>query len=293
VLVLRAFLVQESEGKTPALARSVAPDARQAGAYLTRAAAARLQAALRAPRRAGGRRGHAAAGVRRGAGERASELRTFALSLGDDFRISEPNTALIYVIGTVGPWLLVLVIVWFVILRQMRSPGGAGGVLSFGRSRASPLRQGEPHQHHLRRRRRHGGGEGGGAREIIEFLKNPRQVRSAWAARSRAACCWSARPAPARRCWPRRSPARPSVPFFSISGSDFVEMFVGVGASRVRDLFEQAKQNAPVHHLHRRDRRRRPSPRRRPGRRPRRARADAEPAPRRDGRLRRQRAASS
>ena len=64
------------------------------------------------------------------------------------------------------------------------------------------------------------------------------------------------------------------VPFFSISGSDFVEMFVGVGASRVRDLFEQAKANAPGHRLRRRDRRRRPAPRRRHGRRPRRARAD-------------------
>ncbi len=51
---------------------------------------------------------------------------------------------------------------------------------------------------------------------------------------------------------------RPSVPFFSISGSDFVEMFVGVGASRVRDLFEQAKKVRALHHLHRRDRRRRP-----------------------------------
>ena len=78
------------------------------------------------------------------------------------------------------------------------------------------------------------------------------------------------------------------VPFYSISGSDFVEMFVGVGASRVRDLFEQAKAERPGDHLRRRDRRRRPPPRRRPRRRPRRARADPQPAARRDGRLRRQ-----
>jgi cell division protease FtsH len=57
------------------------------------------------------------------------------------------------------------------------------------------------------------------------------------------------------------------VPFFSISGSDFVEMFVGVGAIRVRDMFEQAKKRA-LHHLHRRDRRRRPPSRRRSRRRP-------------------------
>jgi cell division protease FtsH len=53
-----------------------------------------------------------------------------------------------------------------------------------------------------------------------------------------------------------------NVPFFTISGSDFVEMFVGVGASRVRDMFEQAKKNSALHHLHRRNRRRRPSSRR-------------------------------
>ncbi len=59
------------------------------------------------------------------------------------------------------------------------------------------------------------------------------------------ACCWSARPEPARPCWPGRWPGEADVPFFSISGSEFVEMFVGVGAARVRDLFEQARQKAP------------------------------------------------
>ena len=65
-------------------------------------------------------------------------------------------------------------------------------------------------------------------------------------------------------------------------------MFVGVGASRVRDLFDQAKKNCALHRLRRRDRRRRPPARRRPRRRPRRARADPEPDPGRDGRLRHQ-----
>ena len=65
-------------------------------------------------------------------------------------------------------------------------------------------------------------------------------------------------------------------------------MFVGVGASRVRDLFDQAKRNSPVHRLRRRDRRGRPPARRRPRRLPRRARADPQPDPGRDGRLRHQ-----
>ena len=76
------------------------------------------------------------------------------------------------------------------------------------------------------------------------------------------------------------------VPFFSISGSDFVEMFVGVGASPRPRPVRAGQEERALHHLHRRDRRRRPPPRRRPRRRSRRARADAEPAPRRDGRLR-------
>jgi cell division protease FtsH len=76
------------------------------------------------------------------------------------------------------------------------------------------------------------------------------------------------------------------VPFFSISGSDFVEMFVGVGASRVRDMFEQGKKERALPDLHRRNRRRGPPPRPRPRRRSRRARADPQRPARRDGRLR-------
>ena len=79
------------------------------------------------------------------------------------------------------------------------------------------------------------------------------------------------------------------VPFFSISGSDFVEMFVGVGASARARPLPAGQEAGALHHLHRRDRRRGSPPRRRHGRRPRRARADAEPAARRDGRLREQR----
>ena len=79
------------------------------------------------------------------------------------------------------------------------------------------------------------------------------------------------------------------VPFFTISGSDFVEMFVGVGASARARHVRAGEETCAVHHLHRRNRRGRPSSRRGSGRRSRRARADAESAPRRNGRLRRQR----
>ena len=67
-----------------------------------------------------------------------------------------------------------------------------------------------------------------------------------WARRSRGACCCSAHPAPGKTLLARAVAGEAGVPFFSISGSDFVEMFVGVGAARVRDLFEQAKASAPA-----------------------------------------------
>ena len=82
--------------------------------------------------------------------------------------------------------------------------------------------------------------------EIVDFLQAPERSTRGWAAPRRRACCWSARPAPARPCSRARSPGEAGVPFFSMSGSEFVEMIVGVGAARVRDLFRQARENAPA-----------------------------------------------
>ena len=82
-------------------------------------------------------------------------------------------------------------------------------------------------------------------REVVSFLKASAIATAGSAPVFRRASSWSVRPERARRCSPAPWPERPSVPFFSISGSEFVEMFVGVGAARVRDLFEQAKKVAP------------------------------------------------
>ncbi len=80
--------------------------------------------------------------------------------------------------------------------------------------------------------------------EIIDFLKDPQKF-SKLGGKIPKECCSSAHPEPEKPCSQRRLQVRQEWPFFSISGSDFVEMFVGVGASRVRDLFDQAKKSAP------------------------------------------------
>jgi cell division protease FtsH len=125
--------------------------------------------------------------------------------------------------------------------------------------------------------------------EIIEFLKNPKKFQRLGGRIPRGVLLIG-EPGCGKTLLAKAVAGEAEVPFFSISGSDFVEMFVGVGASRVRDLFKQAKDNSPLHHLPRRDRRRRSPPRHRLRlRRARRTRADAQRHPRGDGRLRNQR----
>src|SRR4029079_18214127 len=86
--------------------------------------------------------------------------------------VKEPNTALIYFVGTIGPYLLVILIVWFFIIRQMRAPGGSGGVLSFGRSRAALYTK--ENRTNVTFDDVAGVEEAKDeVREIIEFLKNP------------------------------------------------------------------------------------------------------------------------
>ena len=176
---------------------------------------------------------------------------------------------------------LLFIGLWVFFIRQMQA--GGGKAMSFGKARARLLTE---NQQRITFDDVAGVEEAKQElEEIIEFLRSPRSSPGS-AGASRRACCSSGPPGTGKTLLARAVAGEAGVPFFSISGSDFVEMFVGVGASRVRDLFEPGQEERALHHLHRRDRRRRASPRRGPRRRPRRARADAEPAPRRDGRLR-------
>jgi cell division protease FtsH len=158
-------------------------------------------------------------------------------------RIERPNTAMLYFLGTIGPWLLILAVVWFFIIRQMRAPGGSGGVLAFGRSRAALYTKEnrtnvtfddvagiEEAKDELR--------------EIIEFLKNPGKFAKLGGNIPRGVLLVGS-PGCGKTLLAKAIAGEAEVPFFSISGSDFVEMFVGVGASRVRDLFKQARENSP------------------------------------------------
>ena len=245
IRVLRAFLVQEVESKAPVTTARVvsASDPRREGTYLTALLLrdSRFQyVRLDAPTA-----GEPSLQVVADALEaRQVPLRVHSMSLGaSDFRVSEPNTALIYILGTIGPWLLVLIIVWFFILRQMRSPGGSGGVLSFGRSRASL---------YTKENRTNitfddvAGMEEAKAevREIIEFLKNPAKFARLGGSIPRGVLLVGS-PGTGKTLLAKAIAGEAEVPFFSISGSDFVEMFVGVGASRVRDLFKQAREASP------------------------------------------------
>ena len=137
--------------------------------------------------------------------------------------------------------LLILVVLFFV--RSLRGAGGGGGMLgSFGRSRHKVLSK----EHSEVRLKDVAGVEEAKdeVAEIIEFLKNPKRFQKLGGRVPRGVLLVG-RPGCGKTLLAKAMAGEAEVPFFSISGSDFVEMFVGVGASRVRDLFKQAKEASP------------------------------------------------
>ncbi|MFH1336551.1 MAG: ATP-dependent zinc metalloprotease FtsH [Candidatus Zixiibacteriota bacterium] len=138
------------------------------------------------------------------------------------------------------PW-IILIVFWIFIMRQMQG-GGAKGLFSFGKSKAKLLTGDSPKVTFE---------DVAGAdeakqelQEVIEFLKDPGKFQKLGGKIPKGVLLLGA-PGTGKTLLARAVAGEAGVPFFSMSGSDFVEMFVGVGASRVRDLFDQGKKNAP------------------------------------------------
>jgi len=166
----------------------------------------------------------------------AARLETAGVEVKGD---EEKQNPLFAILITWAPMLL-LVVLWIVFMRQMQS--GGNRALSFGKSKAKLLNTTgkkvtfndvagvEEAKEELQ--------------EIVEFLKEPQKFQKL-GGRIPKGVLLMGPPGTGKTLLARAIAGEANVPFFSISGSDFVEMFVGVGASRVRDLFEQGKKNAP------------------------------------------------
>ncbi len=163
---------------------------------------------------------------------------------GVTYKVDRTSGYLFSILVNLLPWLLVIAFIWFFVFRQLRGVGGGpGGMLgSFGRSR---------HRVTTKEHTNITFADVAGideakeeCAEIIEFLKNPKKFQRLGARIPRGVLLVGD-PGCGKTLLAKAIAGEADVPFFSISGSDFVEMFVGVGASRVRDLFKQAKDNSP------------------------------------------------
>ncbi|HTY12084.1 MAG TPA: ATP-dependent zinc metalloprotease FtsH [Bacteroidota bacterium] len=157
-----------------------------------------------------------------------------------NFNITKEDNVWINALISALPWILLLGI-WLIIFRRMQG-GGTKGIFSFGKSRAKMLSEGSIRVTFA---------DVAGAdeakielQEIIEFLKEPGKFQKLGGKIPRGVLLLGP-PGTGKTLLARAVAGEAGVPFFSISGADFVEMFVGVGASRVRDLFDQGKKSAP------------------------------------------------
>ncbi len=137
--------------------------------------------------------------------------------------------------------ILLLIGVWIFFMKQMQG-GGRGGALSFGKSKARMLTE---DKNHITFEDVAGVDEAREeVRELVEFLRDPSRFRKL-GGRIPRGVLMTGSPGTGKTLLAKAIAGEAKVPFFTISGSDFVEMFVGVGASRVRDMFDQAKKHAP------------------------------------------------
>ena len=162
--------------------------------------------------------------------------------LGFRYKFKKKSTAWWGVISWLLPWLFIILLYFFFLRRLQGGAGGAKGIFNFGKSRARLLSGNLPKVTFQ---------DVAGAdeakeelEEVIEFLKSPEKFQML-GGRIPKGVLLLGPPGTGKTLLARAVAGEADVPFMSISGADFVEMFVGVGASRVRDLFEQGKKNAP------------------------------------------------
>lgn len=168
------------------------------------------------------------------------ELLTLLRNNVPDYVVEPPKTMWANIFYSLGPMILFIGFLWFFVYRSAQ---GGGKILSFGKSRARQISNDkikvtfndvagvEEAKEELN--------------EIIEFLKDPKKFQKLGGKIPKGVLLMGP-PGTGKTLLAKAVSGEASVPFFSISGSDFVEMFVGVGASRVRDLFEQAKKAAKM-----------------------------------------------
>ena len=163
-------------------------------------------------------------------------------SAGIDYSFQEKAIDWTGYLLSMFPWIL-LIGFWFFMLRRMQgSAGGMGSIFKFGKSRASLWTSDQPRVTFK---------DVAGCEEakeelseVIDFLKSPKRFQKLGAKVPRGALLVG-QPGTGKTLLARAIAGEAGVPFYSLSGADFVEMFVGVGASRVRDLFDQAKKSTP------------------------------------------------
>ena len=159
-----------------------------------------------------------------------------------DWKVTQYNSAFWSALLATLPWLALIVLAYFFLVRQVRAPGAGGGVLGFGRTRARATRS--PSTGVTFADVAGISSAKAEVLEVIEFLRDPRRFQKLGGRMPRGIILVGS-PGTGKTLLAKAIAGEAEVPFYSICGSDFVEMFVGVGAARVRDLFRQARENSP------------------------------------------------
>ena len=185
-----------------------------------------------------------------------TDMDYFMSDLGDDLSRQQDNGTLTvdyYVQNTsilmsFLPYIVIIVLLgafWAFMLNRQAGGGGGGGAMSFGKSRARMTTPGDQQRRVTFKDVAGADEEKADLEEIVDFLRDPKKYM-ALGARIPKGVLLVGPPGTGKTLIAKAVAGEAGVPFFSISGSDFVELYVGVGASRVRDLFNEAKKHAPA-----------------------------------------------